>query len=64
MKSIAVVIDGSENDISSLKTAVACARVAGARLTVYHNRMPALLATGTYDMAITTIDTRPMSRRR
>jgi len=56
MKSIAVVIDGSENDTSSLKTAVACARVAGARLTVYHNRMPALLATGTYDMAITTID--------
>lgn len=56
MKSIAVVIDGSDNDGASLRTAVACARTAGARLTVYHNRMPALLATGTYDMAITTID--------
>lgn len=56
MKSIALVIDGSDNDSASLRTAVACARVAGARLTVYHNRMPALLATGTYDMAITTID--------
>ncbi|MBC6439360.1 MAG: universal stress protein [Rhodospirillales bacterium] len=56
MRSIAVVIDGSENDAASLKTAVSFAQAADAQLSVYHNRAPVLLTAASFDMAIATYD--------
>ena len=56
MKSIAVLIDGSDNDDTSLHSAAALAKMAGARLTVFHNKMPDVLTAGTYDMAVAAID--------
>jgi nucleotide-binding universal stress UspA family protein len=61
MKSIALVIDGSENDPVSLRTAVAFARNCGAILTVYHNRVPPTATIAAFDMAIAAVDVMPDS---
>lgn len=56
MKSIAVLIDGSDNDDTSLRSAATLAKQLDARLTVFHNKMPEVLTAGTYDMAVAAID--------
>jgi nucleotide-binding universal stress UspA family protein len=52
MRSLAVNIDGSENDANSLKFAVALARDSGMRLTVYHKLQDKVIVGGFDPVAI------------
>ncbi len=63
MKSISLVIDGSDNDAVSLRTAVTFARRAGAKLTVYHNKMSPGMVIGPLDMGMATVDVTPITEK-
>ncbi len=56
MQSLVVLIDGSENDVASLKCATAMAQAAGGRLTVVHTKAAEVLPAGAYEIAVAAID--------
>lgn len=56
MQSLVVLIDGSENDAASLKSAQSLAQAAGARLTVVHTKAAEVLPAGAYEIAVAAID--------
>lgn len=56
MQSLAVLIDGSENDAASLKCAMKLAQAAGGRLTVVHTKAAEVLPAGAYEIAVAAID--------